>query len=226
MDITYLGHSSFKIVASGSAAGGAKQKISLVTDPFDSKMLGFKFPQTEAQIVTVSHGHADHNAVGSVTGIKKVIEGPGEYEISGVSVIGYRSFHDAKNGEERGKNTIYVIEAEGLRIAHLGDLGHQLSDDLVSEMGSIDILMIPVGGFYTIGPKEAAEVASKIDPYFIVPMHYKTPDINESQFGELETEEAFLKEIGLTVEKMPKFSIKKEDIIDDQSTKVIVLERK
>lgn len=217
MDITYLGHSSFRIKT---------KTATVVTDPFDPKMVGFKYSGVDGEIVTVSHNHPDHNAVDKVSGVKKVIEGPGEYEISGVSVIGYRSFHDAKNGEERGKNTIYVIEADGLRIAHLGDLGHTLSDDLVGDLGSIDILMIPVGGVYTIGPKEAVEIAGKIDPYFIIPMHYKAEGINPSEFEKLEPKETFLKEIGQPAEVLPKFSIKKEDIIDDQSTKVIVLERK
>lgn len=217
MDITYLGHSSFRIKTKTST---------IVLDPFDPKMVGFKYSGVDGEIVCVSHNHPDHNAIDKVSGVKKVVDGPGEYEISGVSIIGYRSFHDNKKGEERGKNTIYIIEADGLRIAHLGDLGHTLDDDLVSEMGSIDVLMIPVGGVYTIGPKEAVEVAGKIDPYFIIPMHYKAEGINESEFEKLEPKEAFLKEIGKPVENLPKFSIKKEDIIDDQSTKVIVLERK
>jgi len=217
MDITYLGHSSFKIKT---------KTASVITDPFDSQMVGLKYSGVEGEIVTVSHNHSDHNAIDKVTGVKKVVEGPGEYEIAGVSIIGYKSFHDGKKGEEKGKNTIYVIEAEGLRIAHLGDLGHSISDELVDEMGAIDILMIPVGGTYTIGPKEAVEITSKIDPYFIIPMHYKVPEINEVNFAGLEPKETFLKEIGVTVEILPKFIIKKEDIIDDQGTKVIVLEKK
>ena len=155
MDIVYLGHSSFKI---------RTKSATVITDPFDSSMVGLKYPTVEGDIVSVSHSHADHNAVSKVTGAKKIIEGPGEYEVMGVSVIGYPSFHDSESGAARGKNTIYVFEAEGLRIAHLGDLGHVLSDDLVNQMGGIDVLMIPVGGFYTIGPKEAADVVSKIDP--------------------------------------------------------------
>ena len=217
MDVTYLGHSSFKIKT---------KTATIITDPFDSQMVGLGYSGVEGEIVTVSHKHPDHNAVGKVSGIKKIVEGPGEYEISGISIIGYQSFHDSKNGEERGKNTIYVIEAEGLRIAHLGDLGHPISDHLVDEMGSIDILMVPVGGIYTIGPKEATEVCSKIDPYFILPMHYKAPGMNEKEFASLEPKETFLKEMGLTVEILPKFSIKKEDVIDNQSTKVVVLEKK
>jgi L-ascorbate metabolism protein UlaG (beta-lactamase superfamily) len=217
MDITYLGHSSFKIKT---------KTASLITDPFDPSMVGLKFASNEADIVTISHAHHDHDFVGKITGAKKILNGPGEYEVKGISIIGYASFHDAKSGEERGKNTIFIIEADGLRIAHLGDLGHGLSDDLVSEIGSIDILMVPVGGVYTIGSKQAAEVVNKIDPYFIIPMHFKTQGINEQKFAGLEPVENFLKEVGMTVENLPKFSIKREDILDDQSTKVIVLERK
>lgn len=217
MEITYLGHSSFKIKT---------KTATVVTDPFDPQMVGFKYSGVEGDIVTVSHNHADHNAYAKVGEVKKVLEGPGEYEISGVSIMGFPSFHDAKDGGERGKNTIYVMEADGLRIAHLGDLGHVISDEIVDEMGSIDILMVPVGGFYTIGPKEAVEVCSKIDPYFIIPMHYKAEGINLSQFEHLEPKETFLKEIGMVAETLPKFTLKRDDIIDDQSTKVIVLERK
>lgn len=217
MDITYLGHSSFKIKT---------KTATLVTDPFDSDMVGIKYPATDADIVTVSHKHKDHNAVSKVSGVKKILDGPGEYEISGVSVIGLPSFHDNKKGEERGKNTIFVIEADGLKVAHLGDLGHSLSDEEIGEMGSIDVLLLPVGGAFTIGPKEAADVARKIDPYFIVPMHYKVDGMNESNFAGLEPKETFLKEIGMSVEVLPKLTIKKDDIIDDQGTKVIVLERK
>lgn len=215
MDITYLGHSSFKIKT---------KTATVITDPFDPQMVGLKYSGVEGEIVTVSHAHHDHNAVDKVSGVKKVIEGPGEYEIMGVSIIGYPSFHDAKQGTERGKNTIYVIEADGLRLAHLGDLGHTLNDDLVNQIGSIDILMVPVGGKFTIGPREAAEVVSKIDPYFILPMHYQIP--GTAQFAGIEPVETFLKETGMTVENLPKFTIKREDILEDQSTKVIVLEKR
>jgi L-ascorbate metabolism protein UlaG (beta-lactamase superfamily) len=214
MEITYLGHSSFKIKTKSTV---------VITDPFDSAKVGLKFPTIEGDVVTVSHDHEDHNNSGKVTGIKKVISGPGEYEVSGVSILGYGTFHDDKKGELRGKNTIYVIEAEGLRIAHLGDLGHALTDEMVSEMGTIDILMIPVGGVYTIGSKEASEVVSKIDPYFVIPMHFKVSGLALSQAEKMESVDAFLKEVGLAVENLPKFSIKKDDIVEDQNAKVIVL---
>jgi L-ascorbate metabolism protein UlaG (beta-lactamase superfamily) len=189
-------------------------------------MVGLKYPLVEADIVTVSHGHADHNAVDRVTGVRKVIQGPGEYEVSGVSILGYSSFHDKELGATRGKNTIYVFEADGLRFAHLGDLGHVLSDELVNQMGEIDVLMIPVGGFFTIGPKEASDVVSKIDPYFVLPMHYKVDGLNPQISEKLESVDSFIKEIGMPVENMPKFSIRREDIIEDQGSKVIVLNTK
>ncbi len=217
MDITYLGHSSFKIKT---------KTATIVTDPYDSKAVGLKFSGPEGDIVTISHSHQDHNAADKVSGVKKVFEGPGEYEVMGVSIIGYPSYHDDKKGEERGKNTIFVFEFEGLRIAHLGDLGHSLNDDLVNEMGSIDVLMIPVGGKFTLNAKEAVEVVGKIDPYFIIPMHYAVPGLNAQTFEGLEPVETFLKEIGMTVENLPKFSLKREDILDNQSSKVIVLEKK
>ncbi len=217
MDITYLGHSSFKIKT---------RTANVITDPFDSKMVGLKYSGVEAEIITVSHDHADHNSVGSVAGVKKIVEGPGEYEISGVSVMGYPTFHDNKNGQERGKNTIYVIEADGLRIAHLGDLGHVLSDDLIDEIGDIDILMLPVGGYYTIGPKEATEIVTKIEPYFVIPMHYSVEGLSESLKENLLPVDDFLKESGLSVERLPKFVVKKEDIMDEQTTKIVVLEKK
>lgn len=217
MDITYLGHSSFKIKT---------KKATIVTDPFDSSMVGLKFTPTDAEIVTVSHNHKDHNDVSKVSGYKRIINGPGEYELMDVSIIGFSSFHDGKNGEERGKNTVYVFEADGLRIVHLGDLGHMLSDDLISEIGDVDVLMVPVGGEYTIGAKEAAELVSSIEPYFVIPMHYQTSGLSPESFAKLVPVENFLKESALPVENLPKFSVKKEDILEDQSTKIIVLEKK
>lgn len=216
MDISFLGHSSFKL--RGKTA-------SVVTDPYDPKIVGLKFPPTEAEIVTISHGHPDHNYVANVKNIKKVIEGPGEYEIMGVSIIGLPSFHDNKKGEERGTNTIYVYEMDGLRLVHLGDLGHTLSEELVEEIGDIDILMVPVGGKYTIGPKEAVSVVQDIDPYIVIPMHYKMEGLGQQLATSLFPVDEFLGEVGLTVERLPKLSVKKEDLAE-ASSKVVVLEKK
>lgn len=217
MDITYLGHSSFRIKT---------KTATVITDPFDTDMVGIKFPPTEADIVTVSHDHGDHNAHSKVTATRKIIDGPGEYEVMGVSVIGYKTYHDANKGEERGKNTIYVFETEKLRFCHLGDLGHALDENLINEIGDIDILFVPVGGGYTIGSKEAVDVISKIEPFFVIPMHYQQEGLKPDLFSALTPVENFLKDSSLPTETMDKFSLKKEDIIEDQNTKVIVLTRK
>ncbi|KKU12141.1 MAG: Zn-dependent hydrolase of the beta-lactamase fold-like protein [Candidatus Woesebacteria bacterium GW2011_GWA1_45_8] len=215
MEISYLGHSSFRIKTSAGF---------VVTDPYDPKMVGLKFSGVEADIVTVSHDHADHNQYQLVKGVKRVVMGPGEYEIAGISIIGIPTFHDDKKGELRGKNTIYIIEAEGLRLAHLGDLGHLLSEAEVEEIGQVDILILPVGGEFTIGPKEATQVVMDIEPRVIIPMHYKTPGLNPDVFSKLVPVEEFLKEVSLTTERLPKFSVKKEELGEEQ--KVIVLEAK
>lgn len=215
MEISYLGHSSFRIRTSNGY---------VVTDPFDPKMVGLKFSGVEADIVTVSHDHGDHNQYQLVKGVKRVVAGPGEYEIMGISIIGIPSFHDDKKGELRGKNTIYVLEAEGLRLCHLGDLGHSLSQEQVEEIGEVDILMVPVGGEYTIGPKEAAQVVSDIEPKLIIPMHFKSQGLNPDTFSKLSGVEEFLKELSLPTEKLPKLSVKREELGEEQ--KVIVLEAK
>lgn len=215
MDITFLGHSSFRIKG---------RTASVVTDPFDPKMVGFKYSGVEADIVSVSHEHADHNQVELVGGVKRVVRGPGEYEIMGVSILGFASDHDDKEGALRGKNTIYIFEIDGIRIAHLGDLGHKLSEGLVEDIGHIDILMVPVGGEYTIGPDEATSVVQEIEPTIVTPMHYKLAGISESNFGKLAPVEEFLKEVGLRTETLPKLSVKKEELGED--TKVVVLEKK
>lgn len=211
MDVTYLGHSSFRIKG---------KRASLVTDPFDPKMVGLKFPSVKADIVTVSHEHKDHNMPGLVKEVKRVISGPGEYEISGVSIIGIPTFHDEKKGEERGRNTVYIIELDGLRICHLGDLGHTLKESTITAIGDVDVLMVPVGGHFTIGPKRAVDVVQSIEPLIVIPMHYKSKGLSEN-LKKLKDVDVFLKEIGLPVEKMEKLSITRGDLGEDQ--KVVVL---
>lgn len=213
MEILFLGHSSFHIKTKTS---------SIVTDPFDPNMLGIRFPKVDADIVTVSHAHDDHDKSELVGGVKKVIMGPGEYEINGISVIGFSSFHDDKKGVERGKNTIYVYETEGLRVAHLGDLGHDLSEETVEDMGEIDVLMVPVGGTFTLGPKEAADVVRRIEPKIIIPMHYQMAGLNPQTFGELKTEEAFVTELGLGMTNDKKLVVKADTLpVDSQIVTVL-----
>lgn len=214
MDITYLGHSSFKIKGKTG---------SVVTDPYDDS-IGLKFTKTEADIVTISHHHPDHDKIEVVSDVRKIIEGPGEYEIKGISVIGISSFHDDKKGEERGKNTIYVFEIDGLRICHLGDLGHDLSQSMVDDIGTIDVLMVPVGGHFTIGPEQAVHAIQSIEATTVIPMHYKAPGMSDS-FNDLAELEVFLKSLGSPVENLPKLSILKETL-GEQELRVCVLEKK
>jgi L-ascorbate metabolism protein UlaG (beta-lactamase superfamily) len=214
MEITHIGHSAFKI--RGKSA-------TLVTDPFNAEKLGLKFPEIEADIITVSHQHSDHNDVTRITGNPIVISGPGEYERKGVKIIGLASFHDVVKGAERGKNTIFYIEMDGISIVHLGDLGHKLSDKEREVLNGADILMIPVGGFYTISADIAREVVVQLEPSIIIPMHYQTAKLIPSIAEKLAPVTAFLKEMGKEgVVSVPKLNISKDKIPTEQT--VVVLE--
>lgn len=149
----------------------------IITDPFYGK-LGYPMPKTGADIVTVSHQHFDHNAVDSVPGKPEVVNTAGLYNSGGIKITGINSYHDKSGGSKRGGNIIYVIESEGLRICHLGDLGHLLDRRTLEQIGKVDVLLAPVGGFYTIDAAEAKEVINRINPGYVIPMHYKTDYIN------------------------------------------------
>lgn len=215
MDITYLGHSSFKLRG---------KNCSLITDPFDSGAVGLKYPKVTADIVTISHDHKDHNNAKGVGEVGKIVNGPGEYEISGVSIVGISTFHDDKKGTLRGKNTIYVIEMDGLRIAHLGDLGHKLTEKMLERIGTIDVLLVPVGGEFTIGSTEASMITQAIEAPITIPMHYWTGGLAKEQFEKLSKVEDFLKEAGAAVETLEKLSVKKIDLTEEK--KIVVLNKK
>ena len=197
------------------------KNASLVTDPYDD-YIGLKFPKVDADIVTISHNHKDHNQHKKVDNIKRVVEGPGEYEISDVSIIGIPSFHDSKKGTLRGKNIIYIIEIDGVKIVHLGDLGQKLKGKKLEKISDADILMIPVGGKYTISSTEAFEIVKSIEPEITIPMHYSTPKLNKKDFGELTTAEAFVTETGLKSEVTKKLKYTKNPLEGEK--KVVVFE--
>ncbi len=167
MRITWLGHSSFLV-----DSGGKK----LVTDPFDG--IGIEFPPVSADVVTTSHDHFDHCATGVVGGSPKVVSGTGEFSEGPFAIAGFPTYHDESGGSQRGGNTVYVIEAEGLRVCHLGDLGHQLSPETVAKLGRVDVLMAPVGGVYTIDAAGASQVVEVLKPRVVLPMHYKIPGLS------------------------------------------------
>lgn len=215
MDIIHLGHSSFRI---------KWRNASLVTDPFSTEATGLKFPKNlEADIVTVSHQHEDHNFVGNgkweAGSETLIISGPGEYESKGVKILGIAGFHDSSAGEERGKNTIFKIAMDGVNICHLGDLGDKLESGTVDLLDGVDILLIPVGGIYTINAKTASEIITQLEPKIVIPMHYKVPGLR----FDLEPLENFLTEMGKPdVKAIPKLSISKDKLPEE--TEVIVLE--
>lgn len=215
MDIIYLGHSSFRIKG---------KTMTLVTDPFDGKTLGFKFPKTEANIVTVSHNHGDHNQSTEVEGNPKVVDGPGEYEIGGVSIFGTPTYHDNKKGEERGHNTVYSITFENINVCHLGDLGHKLTEEQIGQIGAVDILLIPVGGHYTIDAQQASEVASQLEPKIVIPMHFKVDGLNAEVGDKLGTVEDFVKELGIEPIRDSKYSVTYDKLPEDRQ--LVILERK
>lgn len=214
MDIKYFGHSSFLIKS---------KEAKLVTDPFDPKMVGMKFPKVEADIVTISHHHHDHDYLGQIAGEPLVVEMAGEYEKKGLRATGYQTYHDKKKGTERGENIVYKIEGEGISLVHCGDLGLVLDDAFIDPMGEIDVLLVPVGGFYTIDSSEAVELVKKIDPSIVIPMHYGQAKLNQQAFSKLAPLSDFLKKMGTeSVAPIPKLTIKKEEL--EEEMKVVVME--
>ncbi|GAI26210.1 unnamed protein product, partial [marine sediment metagenome] len=167
MNIKYLGHSAFAIT---SDAG-----LKIITDPYGTGPdLTYGEITESADIVTVSHDHFDHCNVAAVRGNPEVVRRTGRSTAKGVEFRGIASYHDEAKGRLRGDNIIFCFELDGIRLCHLGDLGHLLDDKQISEIGSVDILFIPVGGYYTIDAKAATEVCNQLKPRVIIPMHYKT----------------------------------------------------
>lgn len=147
----------------------------ILTDPFN-KHLGYPVPRYEVEAITVSHNHYDHNYVRAVPNYLDIpiLRDQGEYQIQDIHIKGLSSFHDNQGGAARGSNIIFIFQLDGLKIAHLGDLGHTFSPAQLSQLGSPDILLIPLGGTYTIGAKEATAIIEQVDSKLVLPMHYKT----------------------------------------------------
>ena len=211
MLITYHGHSCFKLKS---------KRGSVVTDPFDP-YIGFSLPKLSAELVTVSHNHKDHNAAQLVQSANPdrdrpfIIDSAGEYEVGGISVFGERLYHDSHQGVERGESIAFTMLLDDLRVCHLGDLGHELTEQDVEKIGLVDILLIPVGGTFTINPEQALQTIREIEPSIVIPMHFKTEQHNAELFGELKTLADFTKEYGAEPPAVAKFSVEKETLPEE-----------
>ncbi len=208
MIIKWLGHASFLLESSG---------IKLVMDPFNAE-IGYQPCKEKVDIVTVRHEHWDHNAVDTLSGNPKVVREPGITTIDGINILGISSYHDKKQGRERGNNTIFKISSEDLDILHLGDLGHVLTDRQLLEVGNVDILLIPVGGRYTVDAEAAYEIVEQLQPQIIIPMHFLTADVS---LKELAPVEAFTAKFPRVIKK-PFLEIAKDALTPE--VRVIVLD--
>jgi L-ascorbate metabolism protein UlaG (beta-lactamase superfamily) len=169
MEVKWLGHAAFLIKGEG---------LRIVTDPYRSGAydgISYGPIEEEVDVVTISHDHDDHNWTGDLKGKPIIVKGPGLHEAKGKTFKGIATFHDPHGGSQRGPNTVFCFELEGIKVCHLGDLGHVLEEKQVKEIGEVDLLLLPVGGFYTIDPREATQVMEQLKPKKVIPMHFKTP---------------------------------------------------
>jgi len=209
MIITWLGHSYFKIESRG--------KI-IAIDPYSESSTGFKPPRFKADILLISHQHEEHNNKKAILGEPFILEGPGEIEIGGIFIEGLLSFHDKKRGKARGLNTIYLINSEDINIAFLGDLGEShLKDETLEKINNPDILLIPVGGRYTIDAEEAVFLINQIEPKIVIPMHYSLQGLKIK----LDPVEKFVKALGKKPEILDKLTIRKNQL--PENTNLIIL---
>lgn len=217
MNIQYYGDFCFKI--STKPAGRATEDIIIWTDPLP-KGAGLRSPQGQVDLVFLSHGKKkeveDSLKEGTI-----VFDAPGEYAAKGVSAMGFSSYQDAKDGAERGQNTIFIFESEDIHVCYLGALGHDITPEILEKLNGVDVLFIPVGGTDTFSAKVAAELVRKIEPSIVIPMHYKIDGLTLP----LETEKAFCNAMGNCPKgALPKLNIKKKDL-EGKPMGVVLLER-
>jgi len=212
LDVTWLGLGCFRLRGRSAA---------VVTDPYPPAV-GLKLSRMDAEVLTISHDHENHSFAQVVRDGAYEVRGPGEYEIAGVSVIGIPTYHDAEKGAKEGRNTVYLIEIDDVRVVHLGDLGHKLEDAEAEAVSSPDVLLVPIGGHSALNGAVAAEVVRQLEPRYVVPMHYAIPGLKV----QLDSIDRFLKEMGVTAsEPQPKLAVQKSSV-SEYETKVVVLEPK
>lgn len=211
MEITWYGHSCFRLTERNFAT--------VVTDPFEHKTVGYDALKLKAEIVTVSHDAPGHANTDAVKGTTHVLTGAGEFEIGGVFITAVQTAGGGKKSKDKTRNTLYVFDYDGITVAHMGDLQETPTQSEVEALGTINVLLLPVGGGSSLNAAKAAEVVSMLEPNLVIPMHYSTPAAKLS----LDSLNKFLKEMGLNkVEAQPSLKITRSGLPDE--TKVIVLE--
>lgn len=211
MEIDWFGLSCFRL---------RSREATVICDPYE-KSIGLSFPRPRADIVTISHNHAGHDYADGVRGDPKVINGPGEYEVRNIFITGVQTFHDKRNGKDHGKNTAYVFEIDGLKVCHLGDLGHVPTQTQAEAIGEIDVLLVPVGGGNALNAAEAAEVVSLFEPMIVIPMHYRAPEL----VVKLDSVDKFFKEMGIKAPpRVETFKVTKDTL--PKEMQVVVFEMK
>ncbi len=216
MEITWYGHSCFRLTERGMAT--------VVVDPFDSKSIGYSPLKLKADIVAVSHDAPGHNNVEAVKGSSHVITGPGEFEIGGVFITGVQTDGNGagKKAKEQVRNTLYVFDYEGLTVAHLGDLKQVPTQAEIEALGTVNVALVPVGGGGSLNAAKAAEVISLIEPNIVIPMHYATPDVKVS----LDSLNKFLKEMGLSKqEAQPSLKVTRSGLPEETHVAVLDYQR-
>ncbi len=213
MVIDWLGHSCFKVTL--------KNGTRILLDPYDDRV-GYAPQEVEADIVTISHSHHDHSDLSHVTGDYTVVKEPGVYTFGELTIEGIKTWHDTNQGADRGENICYMLSVNGMRLCHLGDIGYLPEDDLAEKIKGSEILMVPVGGKYTVDACEALKICEMVAPNVIIPMHFKTPVTNLdiaplSDFLEAAGREYDVSHLGKCYLKIDKASLKKR-------TRIIVME--
>ena len=211
MEITWYGHSCFRLTE--------RNYVTVVTDPFDNKVVGYDALKLKAEIVTISHDASGHNNSDAVKGTTHVLTGPGEFEIGGVFITAVQTDSASKKAKDNIRNTIYVFDYDGITVAHLGDLQKIPTQNEIELLGTVNVALVPVGGGSSLNAAKAAEVVSMLEPNLVVPMHYSTPDTKV----DLDSLNKFIKEMGLSKQDA-QASLKVSRSSLPSETHVVVLE--
>lgn len=208
MKIKWLGHSCFLL----TSQNGTK----VVTDPFNEKV-GYKVPNENAHIVTTSHQHYDHNYVSAIKEVNVHLDKPGRYSEKGIDIVGIPTKHDEANGSKRGDNVVFKFAIDGLNICHCGDLGHVLNAEHVESIGTVDVLLVPVGGVYTVDAQDAHKIVELLKPVLTIPMHFKTKPLS----FQLNNVEEYIKSYGGKRAGVQEIEINTENLMDFTGTLVL-----